>query len=460
MLVDGIVYATPKLMESGVEDGALLQVANVACLPGIVRASFAMPDIHFGYGFAIGGVAAMSVSDGVVSPGGVGYDINCGVRLMRTDLHLPDVQDRLDVLISECVRSVPAGVGGGGGVSLNESAFADVCRKGAAWAVTRGHGDQDDLDRTEAGGCLPGADPDAVSARARSRAVDQLGTLGSGNHFLEIQVVDEVLDPEAARAFDLDEEGQIAVMIHCGSRGFGHQVCDDHIGLMQRAVGKYGIRIPDRQLGCAPVTSPEGEHYLAAMACAANYAWANRQVILHRVRGAFERVFGVGAGKLGLRQVYDVAHNIAKLETHIVDGTETPLCVHRKGATRAFPPGHADVPPAYRAVGQPVLVPGDMGSPSYVLAGTDQAYRDTFGSTCHGAGRAMSRSKAKQLRSGREVIDALAERGIIVKAKSPHGAAEEQPDAYKDVDEVVAAVVQAGLARPVVRLRPLAVMKG
>jgi tRNA-splicing ligase RtcB len=269
-----------------------------------------------------------------------------------------------------------------------------------------------------------------------------------------------VLDADAAHAFGIDGEGQITVMIHCGSRGFGHQVCDDHIALMQRAVTKYGIRIPDRQLGCAPVTSPEGEHYLAAMACAANYAWANRQVILQRVRGAFERVLGVGEGKLGLRQVYDVAHNIAKLETHVVDGVDTPLCVHRKGATRAFPPGHPEVPSAYAAVGQPVLVPGDMGSPSYVLAGTETAYRDTFGSTCHGAGRALSRSKAKQLRSGREVIDELAARGILVKAKSPHAAAEEQPDAYKDIDEVVAAVVQAGLARPVVKLRPLAVMKG
>ncbi len=460
MRVDGVVYVTPELEGQGLEDGALAQVANVAHMPGIVGRSMGMPDIHFGYGFPIGGVAAFRVRDGVVSPGGVGYDINCGVRLMRTDLALADVKDKVDTLITECFRSVPAGLGGGGGIALTERDLDAVCTGGSAWAVRRTVGEPEDAAHTEAGGCLPWADPAAVSDRAKKRGIDQLGTLGSGNHFLEIQAVDEVLDLDVAAAMGIHEPGQITVMIHCGSRGFGHQVCDDFIALMQRATEKYEIELPDRQLCCAPVRSPEGEKYLAAMASAANYAWANRQIIMQRVREAFERVLSASSESLGLRLVYDVAHNIAKIEKHEVDGKTEELCVHRKGATRAFPAGHPDVPEAFRAVGQPVIVPGDMGRCSYLLVGTDQAYKETFGSACHGAGRLLSRSAAKKLRSGRDVIDELAGKGIRVMAHSAAGAAEEQPAAYKDVSAVVDAAAGAGLARPVARMRPLAVIKG
>jgi len=460
MRVDGMVYGTSELVEASLEEGALAQVANVAHLPGIVGFSMAMPDIHFGYGFPIGGVAGLRTDEGVVSPGGVGYDINCGVRLLTTGIELADVKEKLDALLTECFRVVPSGVGEDGSVSLNDKRFEEVCRLGSRWAVRNGHGLPEDAERTEGGGCIPGADPEAVSERARKRAMDQLGSLGAGNHFVEIQVVDAIYDEDAARAMGIREPGQIAVMIHCGSRGFGHQVCDDYIALMQNAVRKYGIELPDRQLGCAPVRSPEGQRYLQAMACAANYAWANRQVIMHQVRGAFERVLGASAESLRLALVYDVAHNIAKIETHEVDGRPTELCVHRKGATRAFPPGHPDVPECYREVGQPVIVPGDMGTASYLLAGTERAYRETFGSTCHGAGRQLSRSAARKLRSGHDVIEALAAKDILVRAGSTAGVAEEQPDAYKDVDMVVATVVGAGLSTKVARMRPLAVMKG
>jgi tRNA-splicing ligase RtcB (3'-phosphate/5'-hydroxy nucleic acid ligase) len=382
------------------------------------------------------------------------------VRLVRTDLELKDVRGRIDDLLSECFRSVPAGLGGGGGIGLTERTLEQVCLKGSAWAVRHGNGTQADLAATEGGGCLDWADPAAVSDRAKKRGIDQLGTLGSGNHFLEIQVVDEILEPEAARAFGIEATGQITVMIHCGSRGFGHQVCDDSIAIMQQASRKYDIRLPDRQLGCAPVRSPEGERYLAAMACAANYAWANRQIIMQRVREAFERVLGAPSERLGMHLVYDVAHNIAKIERHEVNGKTEELCVHRKGATRAFAPGHAEVPEAYRAFGQPVIVPGDMGRASWLLAGTEKAMAETFGSTCHGAGRRLSRSAAKALRSSREVIDELAAKGIRVMTHSAAGAAEEQPAAYKDVSEVVHAAAGAGLSLPVARLRPLAVIKG
>ncbi len=460
MRVDGVVYATEALAGAGLEDGAIQQVANVAHLPGIVGRSMGMPDIHFGYGFPIGGVAAFRTRDGVVSPGGVGYDINCGVRLVRTDLALSEVKGRIDDLLTECFRSVPAGLGGGGGIGLTERTLGEVCRLGSRWAVRAGHGWAEDVEATEGQGCLDWADPDAVSERAKKRGIDQLGTLGSGNHFLEIQAVEEIVEPETAAGFGIREPGQITVMIHCGSRGFGHQVCDDFIALMQRAIAKYDIAIPDRQLGCAPVRSPEGEKYLAAMACAANYAWANRQIIMQRVREAFERVLGASARTLGMQLVYDVAHNIAKIERHTVEGKEEELCVHRKGATRAFPAGHPDVPRAYRALGQPVIVPGDMGRASWLLVGTEKAMADTFGSTCHGAGRRLSRSAAKALKSGRQVIDDLAQQGIRVMAHSAAGAAEEQPAAYKDVSDVVEAAAGAGLSRPVARMRPLAVIKG
>lgn len=458
MRVDGLLYATPELMQDGIEDGALQQIANVAHLPGIVGASLGMPDLHFGYGFPIGGVAAFDAAEGVVSPGGVGYDINCGVRLARSELRLDDVRGRIEALLGECYRSVPAGVGGGGGVPLTERTLGEVCKLGSEWAVRSGYGEEADLATTEDGGRLPGADPGVLSERARARALEQLGTLGSGNHFLEIQVVEEVVDAETARLFGIGEPGRLAVMIHCGSRGFGHQVCDDAIALMQGATRKYGIHVPDRQLGCAPVRSPEGERYLAAMACAANYAWANRQIILHRVRGAFARVLGAQAGQLEL--VYDVAHNIAKLERHATEEGERELCVHRKGATRAFAPGRPEVPEVYREVGQPVIVPGDMGRASWVLVGAEGAMRETFGSTCHGAGRLMSRSRAAALKSGRQVVEELAAQGTLVMGHSGTGIAEEQPAAYKDVSEVVRAACGAGLARRVARLRPLAVIKG
>lgn len=460
MRVDGVIYGTQRLIEGNLEEGALAQVANVAHLPGIVGHSMGMPDIHFGYGFPIGGVAGLRTDTGVVSPGGVGYDINCGVRVLRSDLRLPEVKHRLDALLNECYTMVPSGVGEGGAVRLNDARFEAICVRGAAWAVQEGFGWAEDPSCTEAGGRLPGADPGAVSERARKRATDQIGTLGAGNHFLEIQAVDEIYDAPAASAMGILDRGQITVMIHCGSRGFGHQVCDDFIALMQNAVRKYGIELPDRQLGCAPVDSDEGRQYLRAMACAANYAWANRQVITHLVRGAFERILGTKAKELGLQLIYDVAHNIAKIERHRVGGEECELCVHRKGATRAFPPGHPELPEVYRTVGQPVIVPGSMGTASYLLVGTQHGFQTTFGSTCHGAGRALSRTAAKKLRHGRDVVDELRARDILVRAGSPAGIAEEQPDAYKDVDEVIRAVEGAGLSRPVARLRPLAVMKG
>lgn len=460
MRVDGVVYGTGRLIDGHLEEGALAQVANVAHLPGIVGHSMGMPDIHFGYGFPIGGVAGLRADEGVVSPGGVGYDINCGVRLVRTDLRLADIQPKLDALLNECYTSVPSGVGEGGAVRLNDARFEALCVRGAEWAVSQGFGWSEDPSHTEARGRLPDADPDAVSDRARKRAMDQVGTLGAGNHFLEIQAVDEIFDAQAASVMGIEERGQVAVMIHCGSRGFGHQVCDDFIALMQQAVRKYGFDLPDRQLGCAPVRSDEGRKYLRAMACAANYAWANRQVIMHLVRDAFARILGAPAERLGMALVYDVAHNIAKIERHVIDGRETELCVHRKGATRAFPPGHPELPEAYRPVGQPVIVPGSMGSGSYLLAGARHGFETTFGSTCHGAGRALSRTAAKKLRHGREVIDELRGRGILVRGGSAAGIAEEQPDAYKDVDEVIRAVEGAGLSRPVARFRPVAVMKG
>ncbi|MBD3173866.1 MAG: RNA-splicing ligase RtcB, partial [Armatimonadia bacterium] len=387
-------------------------------------------------------------------------DINCGVRLVRTDLRLKDAKGKLDELLNECYGSVPSGVGEGGSVRLNDERLDDLCTRGSAWAVDDGYAWEEDPSHTEGGGCLTEADPSALSDRARKRAMDQVGTLGAGNHFLEIQAVDEIFDSETASAMGIDEPGQLTVMIHCGSRGFGHQVCDDFIALMQNAVKKYQIDLPDRQLGCAPVDSDEGQKYLRAMACAANYAWVNRQVIMHLVRGAFERVMGSSARKLGMGLVYDVAHNIAKIERHEVEGEKKRLCVHRKGATRAFPAGHPDLPEAYREVGQPVIVPGDMGTGSYLMVGTQRGYETAYGSTCHGAGRTMSRSAAKKLRHGREIIDELRSQGILVRGGSTAGIAEEQPEAYKDVDEVIRAVEGAGLSKPVARVRPVAVMKG
>lgn len=460
MRTEGLVYASEKMLDQICEDESLEQVANVACLPGIVGRSMAMPDIHWGYGFPIGGVAATSVTDGVVSPGGVGYDINCGVRFLRTDLTLKDVQDKIPDLVNQLFLDVPSGVGSEGKIRVSEAELAQVMKKGAKWMVEHGFGWAEDIDVTEQQGRFANADPSAVSNKAVTRGRPQLGTLGSGNHFLEIQVVEEIYDQKAADAFGITEPGQITVMVHTGSRGFGYQICEDSLSSMQQAAMKYKIHLPDRQLACAPISSDEGQRYLVAMACAANYAWANRQAIVHWVREAFERVMGSGAHKLGMRQVYDVAHNIAKMEDHVVGGVTKKLCVHRKGATRAFGPGHIDVPEKYRSVGQPVIIPGDMGRYSYILVGTEKAMEDTYGSTCHGAGRVMSRHAAMKKARGMDIQSDLRSEGITVRAASRGTLAEEASFAYKDVADVVNVVHGAGISRKVARLKPLGVAKG
>lgn len=460
MRVDGLIFANENLMKSIVLDQAPEQVANVATLPGIVRNSIAMPDIHWGYGFPIGGVAAMSYNDGVVSPGGVGYDINCGVRMLRTSLDFEDVKDKLDDLVHVVFSDVPAGLGSKGRLVLDNKELTKVMLKGGKWAVKKGYGWDEDIDVTEERGQLDIADADAVSKKAIGRGLSQVGTLGSGNHFLEIQVVDEIYNPGAAEVFGIDHVGQITIMIHSGSRGLGYQVCDDFLSVMQTAMKKYDIQVPDRQLACAPITSSEGQQYLAAMACAANYAWANRQVMAHWAREAFSRVLKSSPEKLGMYQIYDVAHNIAKIETHEVDGVPLKVVVHRKGATRAFGPSHPDVPEKYRSIGQPVLVPGDMGRYSFLLAGTDEAMQISFGSSCHGAGRLMSRSQATRESKGADIQRELADKGITVMSANRGTLAEEMPDAYKDVSQVVQTVHDAGIARRVARMRPIGVMKG
>jgi tRNA-splicing ligase RtcB len=461
MRVPGRIYADDKLMTHIRKERAVQQVANVAHLPGVVRCSLAMPDIHWGYGFPIGGVAATDPDEGgVISPGGVGYDINCGVRLVATAIRHEEAKGRVRELVRALFHDVPSGLGSHGAIGkLGKRELERVMVEGAGWAVKRGFGSGIDLEHTEERGRLPHADPANVGKRAVERGLDQVGTLGSGNHFMEIDVVDEVYDGAAAGAFGL-EKGAIAVQIHSGSRGFGYQICDDYLDLMQKAVERYSITLPDRQLACAPVRSPEGERYLSAMACAANYAWANRQVMMALAKRAFAKTLGTGEEKLGLRLVYDVCHNIAKLERHDVAGQEKLVCVHRKGATRAFPAGHPDVPSAYGSTGQPVLVPGDMGTHSYVCVGTDATMRETFGSTCHGAGRVMSRSKAKKAARGRRIDEELSQRGIFVMAAGKATLAEEMPSAYKDVTDVVGVMERAGIARRVVRLTPLGVVKG
>jgi tRNA-splicing ligase RtcB len=461
MRVDGLILADDRLMEDIRGDEAVAQVANVACLPGIVGRSIGMPDIHWGYGFAIGGVAAFDPErGGVVSPGGVGYDINCGVRLLRSNVTADALRPRLPALMDRLLQDVPAGVGAGyERFKLDDGEVRAVLVEGARWVVRRGWGTDGDLERIEAGGALPGADPDAVSRRAVQRGRDQLGTVGSGNHFIEVAHVDEVYDAAAAARLGL-EPGTVTAMIHSGSRGLGYQVCDDALQTMLAAAAKYGIDLPDRQLACAPLDSPEGRAYLGAMNAAANFAFANRQMMAHRVREAFAAVLGRPWPELGLSLVYDVAHNIAKFETHEVDGRARRVCVHRKGATRAFPPGHPDVSPAYRDLGQPVLIPGDMGRYSFVLLGTEGAYRETFGSTCHGAGRRMSRTKAKKSARDRNLRAEFRALGIEVRATSFATVAEEIPDAYKDVADVVDVVDRAGIGRKVARLRPLGVLKG
>jgi len=460
MRVDGLIYANAQMLQQIIDDQAPEQVANVAFLPGIVGYSMAMPDIHWGYGFAIGGVAAMRVSDGVVSPGGVGFDINCGVRIMRTNLTREEVSPKINKLIDALFYAVPSGVGSKGAVKLHSGEIDEVLIKGSRWAVEKGYGRKEDLETTEENGEIRSVDPQRVSGRAKERGIPQLGTLGSGNHFLEVAVVDEIYDTTIARAFGIDRVGQVMLYVHCGSRGLGHQVADDYIKAMLHAMPKYGIEVPDRQLACVPVKSPEGQAYLAAMRGAANYAWANRQCITHWVREAFCRVMGMSESDAGLQLIYDVTHNIAKIEEHEVNGIKEKLCVHRKGATRAFPAGHPDIPEKYWAVGQPILIPGDMGRMSYILAGTKQAMKDTFGSTCHGAGRLQSRSAMKRNLSGRDVLADLEKRGVTVRAGSLAGLAEEAPEAYKDVADVVGVAHGAGISKKVARTRPIAVVKG
>ncbi len=460
MRVPGLIYADEHMLDLIGEEQAPEQVANVAFLPGIVGRSLAMPDIHWGYGFPIGGVAATRVEDGVISPGGVGFDINCGVRLLLTNLEEGEVRPRIEQILAQLFHNIPSGLGSEGRIRLRERELDQVLLKGARWAVEKGFGWEEDLELMEENGCLRGADPDGVSQKAKKRGVPQLGTLGSGNHFLEVQAVREIYEPEIAKAFGVEKRGQVVVLIHTGSRGFGYQVCDDYLRTMGEAVKKYGIQLPDRQLACAPVKSPEGQAYLSAMACAANYAWANRQCITHWIRETLSDIFGRGAEELGLRLVYDVAHNIAKLEKHRVNGKEIAVCVHRKGATRAFPAGHPDIPEKYRQVGQPVLIPGDMGRCSYVAVGTEVAMKETFGSTCHGAGRMRSRSAAKRELRARDVADELAAKGIAFKVAGKSSLVEEASEAYKDVTEVVHIADGAGLSRKVFRADPIGVIKG
>ena len=459
MRVPARFYADAELLQQALGDKSLDQLANSATLPGIVAYALAMPDIHQGYGFPIGGVVATSVPDGVISPGGVGYDINCGVRLLGTRLSRADVAPYLDDLATQLQRNCPHGVGRGGEFVLNRKQLEGVARKGARWALEHGYATAADLERTEENGRIDGADPAKISARAYERAHDQLGTLGSGNHFIEVDVVDELFDETAAARMGLFP-GQIVAQIHCGSRGFGHQVCTDYVARIQRVVHQYGIVLPDRELVCAPLSSPEGQDYLAAMKGAANFAFANRQLLTHLIRRSFEDALAGKVDDFSLYQIYDIAHNMAKIEEHEVDGRRMRVCVHRKGATRAFGPGSPVLPEVYRDIGQPVLVPGSMGTASWVLVGTEGSMAQSFGSTCHGAGRVMSRSRAKKEVHGNELRQDLEAKGIRVRAGSLSGLAEEAPQAYKDVDRVIEIVHGAGIARKVARLVPVAVVKG
>jgi tRNA-splicing ligase RtcB len=460
MRVDGLIFANRNLIESIRDDLAPEQVANVAFLPGIQYASLAMPDIHWGYGFCIGGVCATDPEeDGVISPGGVGYDINCGVRLVRTCLSRSDVQPLSGQLTETLFRSIPTGVGRGGKYRFDHKALKSLMNSGPAGLVERGLATPRDIEFTEARGRLSDARPDLLSKRALDRGYDQCGTLGSGNHFLEVQYIADILDQQAAAAMGLFQD-QVCVMIHSGSRGLGYQVCDDALRRLRETPAKYGISLPDRQLVCAPVNSPEGASYLGAMRAAANFAWCNRQLLMWQTREVFAEVFNRSWEDLQMQLVYDVAHNIAKPEEHTVGGRTRKLWVHRKGATRAFPPGHAELPSAYAGCGQPVLIPGDMGRSSWVLAGQAGSMQKTFGSACHGAGRLMSRRAAIRAAQGRRIDNELAERGIVARARSWRGLAEEQPGAYKDVDDVVNVVADAGIAKKVARLRPLGVIKG
>lgn len=459
MRVPGLVYASERMMEDIRQDESLKQVQNVAQLPGILGASIAMPDIHWGYGFPIGGVAAFDPDEGVLSPGGVGYDINCGVRLLRSHIQRDEIADRMEDLSVALFHAVPSGVGSQSHRKLSYKELDAVLRRGAEWAVQQGYGTPEDLLHMEEGGRFNGAEPSRVSERAKERGRPQLGSLGSGNHFCEVGFVAEIYHEDAARAFGL-EKNSVTVMIHSGSRGLGYQICDDALRTMQRASVKYGIELADRQLCAAPLKSPEAREYFGAMACAINFAFANRQMMTHFVRECMERELGASAEHLGLSLVYDVCHNIAKWEEHEVDGERRRVCVHRKGATRAFGPGHPGVPEVYRHVGQPVIVPGDMGRYSYVLVGTERAMGETFGSSCHGAGRRLSRRAAQKTARGRSIFRELEDRGIYVRSDSRRTVAEEISEAYKDVADVVEVIHNAGIAQKVARLEPLAVIKG
>lgn len=460
MRVPGRIYATQKLLSLLKGDNSLRQVINVAHLPGIVGYSLAMPDIHWGYGFPIGGVAAVDYHEGVISPGGVGYDINCGVRLVKTDLTFGAIEKRLPSIVDALFSLIPSGVGAEGAIpKLSQADEKRLGRGGARWAVEEGYGRKEDLEHMEEGGRLENADPELLSERALERGLKQVGTLGSGNHFLEIGRVEQIYLPQEANALGLFAD-QVVVLIHTGSRGLGYQTCEDFLKVMNRAMTKYAIQLPDRQLACTPIQSPEGQDYLAAMAAAANYAWANRQVIMSQAEKAFAKVLNLGPRELGFSLIYDVCHNIAKIEEHVVEGKRRRLCVHRKGATRAFAPGHPQIPRAFQEIGQPVLVPGDMGRYSYLLLGTQAAMEKSFGSTCHGAGRVMSRSQSKRESRGLDIDREMAHRGVTARYQGKATMAEEMPHAYKDVAEVIETMELAGISKKVARFRPAGVIKG
>jgi len=460
MRVPGRIYASKKLLQRIKMDESLKQVANVATLPGIVGYSLAMPDIHWGYGFPIGGVAAMDYHKGIISPGGVGYDINCGCRLVRTNLTYTEVKSKIRELLIKLFNTIPCGVGSSGAIKkLSHQEEKKLLAKGARWAVEQGFGNASDLDHIENRGCMEEANPEKVSQRALERGAHQMGTLGSGNHFLEIGVVDKVFLPKVADAFGLSE-GTVTLLIHTGSRGLGHQICDDYLKVMMQAVNKYKINLPDRQLACAPLQSPEGRNYYSAMCCAANYAWSNRQSIMHLAHQSFLKIFNISPQELAMQLIYDVCHNIAKIEDHKWEGKTIKVCVHRKGATRAFPPHHPDTPAVYKNIGQPVLIPGDMGTCSFVCVGSQGAMSHSFGSTCHGAGRVMSRKKAIKAGKGRSISKELEQKGIVVLAKGRETLSEEMPDAYKNVEDVVEVMDRAGISPRVARLKPIGVIKG
>lgn len=460
MRVPGRIFASEELMQGLKEDNSLRQVMNVACLPGIEGYSLAMPDIHWGYGFPIGGVAAVNLDDGVISPGGVGYDINCGVRLVKTNLVFREIQEKMTRLVESLFSLIPSGVGAHGAIpKISKGEEKRLLQEGARWAVEQGYGRQEDLEYMEEEGALKSADADLVSDRALERGTKQVGTLGSGNHFLEVGRVEEIYRGMEAETLGLFPD-QVVVLIHTGSRGLGYQICEDSLKVMSTATKKYGIELPDRQLACTPINSPEGKDYMAAMACAANYAWANRQVIMSQAEKAFLEVLSISPRELGFSLLYDVCHNIAKIEEHVVKEESRRLCVHRKGATRAFPPGHLLIPRAYRQIGQPVLVPGDMGRYSYLLVGTEEAMKASFGSTCHGAGRVMSRAQSRKMSRSLNVDQEMARRGVVARYQGRATMAEEMPHAYKDVASVVETVDQAAISKKVARFRPMGVIKG